>query len=523
MAGTARLRPLSPSDLGIGRLFEHVRDAVVVTDAGSGRIVLWNPAAEQMFGYSAAEAAGMLVEVLVPESHKPRHRAGLAHYFATGHGAIVDARTVVEVPALCKSGKQITVELSLNPIHDTDATGPFVLAIIRDVSERVELRAAADRRLRELQALYEADEMLHRSLRLEDVLQALVNLATDILGADKTSVLVWDGQHRRLIPGATRGYRAETVARMWHPPDDEISGLVAVSRRPIAVQDAALDPRVAHHVTDAEGIRSLLQVPIQVEDGEIFGVFGVNYCHEHAFSGAEERLLVALAQRAAVAIANARQYQLAQDLAAVDERQRLARELHDAVTQTLFAAGLNARALPEVWAADPDKGRRCVAELQRLTWGALAEMRTVLVELRPAAITEMSLGDLLRQLAQAAAARDPLLTVDVSSSGRSRLTPEAQVVFYRVAQEALNNIVKHARARHVEIRLVSRTDGAQLTVHDDGCGFDPSAISAGHFGLGIMRERVESIGAHLALETGPTRGTRLYIAWADGGGTGRTV
>jgi PAS domain S-box-containing protein len=521
MAGTARLKLLSPGDLGIGRLFEHVRDAVVVADTGSGRIVLWNPAAELMFGYSAAEAVGMLVEALVPASHKPRHRAGLAHYCSTGHGTIVDAGTVVEVPAVCKSGKQITVELSLNPMHDVVPNRQFVLAIIRDVSERVELRAEADRRLRELQALYEADEMLHRSLELQDVLQALVNLATEILGADKTSVLVWDAGHKALIPGATRGYQADTVARMFQAPDDRITGLVALTKRPITVDDAASDPRVAHHITESEGIRSLLQVPIQVEDDEIFGVFCVNYCQAHAFTGAEERLLLALGQRAAVAIGNARQYQQAQDTAAVDERQRLARELHDAVTQTLFAAGLNAQALPQVWAADPEEGQRCMAELQRLTWGALAEMRTVLVELRPAAITETSLGDLLQQLAQAAAARDPLLTVDVSTEGQARLTPDAQVVFYRVAQEALNNVVKHAQARHVEIHLVCQSHGAELSIRDDGRGFDPTGVGAGHFGLGIMRERVESIGGRLALHTRPMDGTRLQIVWTDAGRTGR--
>jgi PAS domain S-box-containing protein len=521
MADTVGCRVVSPGDLGIGRLFEQVRDAVVVADAATGQVVLWNPAAEQMFGYSAAEAAGLAVELLVPAQLKARHRAGLAHYVATGHGALVDAGAVVEVPAVCKSGDQITVELSLNPIRDAVVGGPFVLAIIRDVSERVQLRAEADRRLRELEALYEADETLHRSLRLQDVLQALVDLATDILDADKTTVLVWDARHERLIPGATRGFRPESVARMSHALGEGITGRVALTRQPIAVQHVPSDPRVAHHVTDPEGIRSLLHVPIQV-DGQVFGVFGVNYCHERTFTGAEERLLLALAQRAAVAIANARQYQQAQYTATVDERQRLARELHDAVTQTLFAAGLNAQALPRLWAADPAAGQRCVEELQRLTWGALAEMRTVLVELRPSAMTEMDLGDLLQQLAQAATARTPVLEVEVSIEGQRKLPPEAQVAFYRVAQEALNNIVKHADARHVEVRLVRRPDGVELTVKDDGHGFDPLPIPAGHLGLGIMRERVESIGGLFTIESGPAQGTRLRVSWSEVPPTGRT-
>ena len=522
MAKTEFLKVLSPGDLGIGRLFEHVRDAVVVADAANGQIVLWNPAAEKMFGYSAAEAIGVLVEVLVPTQLKPQHQAGLARYSATGHGAIVDAGMVVEVPAVRKSGEHITVELSLNPIHDAPIRGRFVMAIIRDVSERVRLRAEADRRLRELEALYEADETLHRSLQLHDVLQALVNLATDILEADKTSVLVWDARHERLIPGATRGFRPESVALMSYALGEGIAGQVALTSQPIAVENVLSDSRVGYQITDPEGISSILHVPIQV-DGEVFGVFCVNYCHDHTFTGAEERLLLALAERAAVAIANARQYQQAQYAATVDERQRLARDLHDAVTQTLFAAGLNAQALPAVWAADPAAGQRCVRELQRLTWGALAEMRTVLVELRPAAITEMDLAELLQQLAQAATARTPVLEVEVSIEGQRSLPADAQVVFYRVAQEALSNIVKHADAQHVQMHLVRRPEGVELTVSDDGRGFDPQATAAGHLGVAIMRERVESIGGLFSITSGSGSGTRLTVAWSDeqaSGGTG---
>jgi signal transduction histidine kinase len=423
----------------------------------------------------------------------------------------VDASAVVEVSAVRKSGEEIVVELSLSPIQDTATRGEFMLATIRDVSEQVQMRAQAARRLNELEALYEADETLHRSLRLEDVLQALVNVTHEILQADKTTLVVWDARHERLIPGATRGMRPETVARISFALGDAITGLVALTKQPIAVEQVANDPRVDHRITDPEGICSLLQVPIQI-DGEVFGVFGVNYCHDHTFTGAEERLLVALAERAATAIANAREYQHAQYAATLGERQRLARELHDAVTQTLFAAGLNAQALPGIWTSDPEEGQQCVRELQRLIWGALAEMRTVLVELRPAALTEMDLRDLLQQLAQAATARVPSLETVVTVDGERRIPPELQVGLYRIAQEALNNIVKHADARHAEVRLVRRPDGVELSVSDDGRGFDPGSIPAGHLGIGIMRERVQVLGGLLSIDTEPGGGTCLRVA-----------
>jgi PAS domain S-box-containing protein len=514
MAQTGNVSALSPGDLGIGRLFEDVRDAVVVANAADGQVILWNPAAERMFGYSAEEASSLVVEELVPPRFKRQHRAGLAHYFATGHGVIVDAGAVVEVPALRKSGDEIQVEFSLNPVDNAPVPGRFVLAIIRDVSERTELRAEAARRLRELETLYAADETLHRSLELSDVLQALVDLASGIFEADKTAVLVWDARHERLVPGASRGFRQESVDRMSFLPGEGITGRVAVSGEPMAVENARLDPRVLHAITGPEDICSLIHMPIQV-DGEVFGVFSVNYCHEHTFTADERRLLLALAVRVGLAIANARQYQRAQYVATLDERQRVARELHDAVTQTLFAAGLNAQALPSVWAADPEAGRRTVEELQRLTWGALAEMRSVLVELRPASLTEMDLADLVKQLAQAATGRAPMLNVDVSVEGQRRLPPEVQVVFYRFAQEALSNIVKHAAAQHVVVQLARHLDGVLLSVKDDGRGFDPLTILPGHLGLGIMHERVDSIGGLLTIDSAPGRGTHLRLTWSD--------
>jgi PAS domain S-box-containing protein len=504
---------LTPADLGIGRLFDRVRDAVIVADAEAGRITLWNPAAENVFGYTANEAVGMSIEALVPASLKVRHRAGLANFSVTGHGVIIDGSGFVEVPALTKSGQQITVELSLSPIDDPGVGGRYALAIIRDITERTVLRTAAEHRLREVEALYEADEVLHRSLRLESVLRGLVDVATEILGADKTSVLVWDERRERLVPGATRGFRPESVARMSHAPGEGITGRVAIANRAIAVEDASADPRVVHQITDPEGIRSLLYVPIEVS-GEVFGVFGVHYCAPHEFTDDDERLLESLAQRAALAIENARLYERAQQVATLEERQRLARDLHDAVAQTLFAAGLMAEALPSIWRMDVDSAERALAELQRLTWGALAEMRTLLLELRPAALASSPLIDLLRQLGQAASGRTEL-KVEVHAVGQRLLPTEVHVGLYRIAQEALNNVVKHAGATRARIWLRFTRHGVRLSVTDNGRGIDPSAVPPGRMGLGIMHERAAAIGASLTVERQRHGGSQVQLIWRD--------
>ena len=133
----------APADLGVGVLFWHIRDAAIVGEAGSGRVVLWNPAAEALFGYPPAEAVGMPIEALVPERLRPRHRAGIAAYAETGRGPLVEAAKPVEVPALRRTGEEIAVELSLNPIDAARVPGRFVLALVRDATARQ--RAEAER------------------------------------------------------------------------------------------------------------------------------------------------------------------------------------------------------------------------------------------------------------------------------------------------------------------------------------------------------------------------------------------
>jgi PAS domain S-box-containing protein len=133
---------LQPDDLGIGRLFWIVRDALVVGDAASGLIVLWSPSAEAMFGYTAAEVIGRPIELLVPEDLRGAHQAGLEHYARIGHGHLVDSGAPVELPALHKSGQQRWIELSLNPVDEPNKQGSFVLAVIRDATARHEMQAA---------------------------------------------------------------------------------------------------------------------------------------------------------------------------------------------------------------------------------------------------------------------------------------------------------------------------------------------------------------------------------------------
>jgi signal transduction histidine kinase/streptogramin lyase len=198
--------------------------------------------------------------------------------------------------------------------------------------------------------------------------------------------------------------------------------------------------------------------------------------------------------------------------AVMSERNRLARDLHDAVTQTLFSASLLADVLPELVRQYPAEGEKRLTELRQLTRGALAEMRTLLVELRPSALTDVPLPDLLRQLAEATTGR-ARLPVQVSVDGEADLPADVRVAFYRITQEALNNAVKYSRAELVSINLRLTPELARLTIIDNGAGFDPAAVPPNHFGLRIMRERAEACGARISIYAEPNEGTQITVSY----------
>ncbi len=210
----------------------------------------------------------------------------------------------------------------------------------------------------------------------------------------------------------------------------------------------------------------------------------------------------------------------AQQIAVAAERSRLARDLHDAVTQTLFSVSVIADVLPRIWERNPEEGRRRLNELRQLSRGALAEMRTLLLELRPSALMEANLGDLLRQLAASVNSRSGT-EVDVQIEGHTDLSPDVKVSLYRIAQEALNNVAKHSNATHARIMLnVGPDDGTEnvrvrLVITDDGCGFDTNISKPTHIGLDIMNERAAAIGTRLTIQSQIGAGTTVQVEIGD--------
>jgi PAS domain S-box-containing protein len=194
------------------------------------------------------------------------------------------------------------------------------------------------------------------------------------------------------------------------------------------------------------------------------------------------------------------------------DRTRLARDLHDAVTQTLFSASLTAEVLPDLWDMDVEEAKRSTEELRQLTRGALAEMRTLLLELRPSTLTQTRLSDLIKQLCEAFIGRSRL-PISLNIEGDCELPPEVQVAIYRIAQESLNNVFKYARATQVDVNLFISPSTVHFEVCDNGIGFDMAASKPTSLGMRIMRERAEDIGADYQINSTLGSGTCVEVTW----------
>jgi signal transduction histidine kinase len=203
------------------------------------------------------------------------------------------------------------------------------------------------------------------------------------------------------------------------------------------------------------------------------------------------------------------------ELGKIEERQRIARDLHDAVSQTLFSASVLAETL--MMSSNDDQMTGGLQRIYQLTQGAMAEMRTLLIELRPEALEKTRLSDLLHHLADMMGARTRA-EVQVHIQQNAALDPDVKTVFYRVAQEALNNIIKHARANAIIIELNQHDEETMLRISDDGSGFDPARLPPGHFGISFMAERAHLIGAKLFVRSVINQGTDVILTYRPSGG-----
>jgi signal transduction histidine kinase len=274
---------------------------------------------------------------------------------------------------------------------------------------------------------------------------------------------------------------------------------------------AAARDEEAKQIIRQIGFTSVIIVPMTVRGTHIGAATFVSAESGRHFSLDDLALAQEIAQRGAVAVDNARLYAQARQAAVIEERQRFSRDLHDAVSQTLFSANIIAQTAVRMWSKKPESVPEWLDKLQRMNQGALAEMRTLLLELRPEGLYTSSLPDLLRQLVDAVQARREI-NVKLDVRLERTLPPDVHEMFYRVTQEALNNVIKHSSATSVEIMCLDQGDSVVLRVRDNGAGFDMDTIARG-FGLNIMQERAEAAGAVFSVTSRVGEGTEVALTW----------
>ncbi|NTV83794.1 MAG: GAF domain-containing sensor histidine kinase [Bacteroidales bacterium] len=398
------------------------------------------------------------------------------------------------------------------------------------ILENARLLTDMQKRLAHVAALQETNKAILTTLDLNALLNLIIQQAAGLLQAEGgiLNLVDWEAQADEVF--ACFGTASGTLG-IKVPLKLSLSGWVALNNKPEISNRLFNDARAydpGKFTAFMKPITNAAIAPFTIKDrvsGTLVVIDKLGGVVE--FNQDDLDLLVGFVNQAAIAIDNAQLYQKAQTLAVAEERSRLARELHDAVTQTLFSASLIAEAVPSAWEKDPNQGRELLQELRGLSRGALAEMRTLLLELRPASLLETQLEELLRQLGEAASGREGI-PVDVIVEGKASLPTEVHIAMYRIAQEALNNVVKHSRASHVIIDLrYSREEGSEknqedkygvwLAVKDDGRGFDVDQTPHHHLGLKIMQERAQAIGAKFSVDTHPGKGTQVNVTWKQGG------
>lgn len=387
----------------------------------------------------------------------------------------------------------------------------------------------AERRRRVAEGLRVIVQTLNSSRSQEEVLSMIVTQARDLLGASATMLRRGDFKQQIVTTLASCGLPEEfriieTTPLIYTDKDKHL-----LEQKPLVIEDisAAFGPDLNNpqlneihrqwYRLKMKFFKSYLVVPIFLRepgtsDQKGFGNLTFYFEKPQVFSEEVIVLATMLGDQAALALENAHLRQQSEQSAVIAERNRLARDLHDAVTQTLFSASLIAEVLPRIWDKNMDEGKRRLDELRQLTRGALAEMRTLLMELRPTALLEAEIEELFRQLSEAFMGRSRIpvkLTIEKSCG----MNPDVRVAMYRIAQESLNNIAKHAHASQVELSLFCRAEQVKLIVKDNGRGFDMDNVTSDHLGVGIMKERAENIGAQLTISSVINQGTCIEAVW----------
>ncbi len=502
-------------------IVESSLDGIVVVQ--EGKLVFVNASSAKIFGYDSADE---MREMNFSDTIAPSNRYLVLEGYE-GKSIGEDVLRNFEMKGLTKQGRVVDMEVNAKLVSWNGK--PAVQASIRDITERKALEREQALWLWEQETMSAIDRQLVSSVDLQAVLDAISYHAKSLTRADWAGVMLVD------LDANQARWRA-VIGNKTPMPLDAISlskALTEIVRsKEHVIMNEPIDPPKVSVIElppfEAEGIISAIRYPLFVEK-EIKGQLVVGYRRRHDFAAREIRLLYSLAEKSSIALANAHLYDSllsrerelemlsgARVKAQEDERRRIAREIHDSLGQMLTAIKFNVEILEDAANLQADEDRRRIKEIKSLLDNAMAEAREISYNLMPSVLVDFGLVPAIQFLGEQFSKKSHL-NVHVHVSGvESRLDPSIEVGLYRIAQEALTNITKHAEATTVNIQLLGDSKSIRLIIEDDGKGFlinrlEPRKEQRHGMGLVSMRERAASFNGLLMLESRPGRGTEIIV------------
>jgi len=402
-------------------------------------------------------------------------------------------------------------DMTLDPLFDEVGTVIGITCAATDITERKQLYEQLQRRLAESESVQKIAKGLLQKIGLDEVLKIVCVEAIQLTGATGSAVLLLqdDGW---LTVTHSEGVPEFPFNRL--PVQESFAGRAFKTGNYVWVNIRDSDPEEAARELQGypwiQGVTSLFVVPLRVET-KVIGVINI-LDKPGEVTPEDERIIDLFADQAAIIIEHIRLQDQAEQLAVLQERQRLARELHDSVTQALYSVTLYADAARMAFSAKKWRALETnLREVRKMAREAMYDMRLLVFELRPFMLETEGLVSVLR--ARLAAVEDRTgLKSEVLVDGERRLPIAIEEELYRIAQEGLNNVVKHAAAKHVRIHIEYDENSVSLEMIDDGLGFDMKAADqSGGFGLQGIKERVQRLGGSQEIESAPMEGTRLKV------------
>ena len=498
-------------------IFESTSDGIVIGTV-DGIIAEPNPAYCAMHGYTREELVGQHARMLV----HPDYQATFAQFIRE---VIEKGTSRLRRLDIRKDGEAFPVEINGSVI--SYRSQPAVLAVVRDITERARAEELLEQRVRErtreLSALLDISSHVASTLELRPLLGLILDQLNTLIEHSGSMLVVSDGEALQMleyrVPDGRSPIRTRTTlreSRLW---------TILQHRESLVIDDVLGDTPDAAMYREAMGsrldatrsyVRSYMAVPMTLKDRVIGGLI-VSHAEPGYFTERHRELAMAIAQQAAIAIENARLYEQAQEVAVLEERQRLSRELHDSVSQALYGIALGTKTAWALMDGEPEAMREPLQYVLSQAEIALAEMRALIFELRPESLqTEGLVAALERQSALMRARHG--LTVNAQLNAEPEVSIACKEALYRIAQEALHNIVKHAGATALWICLSSLDDLIGLEIRDNGRGFNPEEGFPGHLGLRTMRERAEQLGGTVEISSVPGKGTKISVWLPTTGG-----